>query len=645
MNISTCLRILLCISLVSAVGACTTPAPPPLPDSPINSRITDPAARRQLRAGNARAAADIYSARATKSSDPQQQQDYLLIAAEILFDRGITEDGAIKLAAVPTELATLPLLHRREILVAKGLIFERDAEAALLALPDPIEVQSALNRARVFETRAQAYEILQDPDSELIARINLENELADPAIIQRSHEQIWQLLTTQSLSTLRSMTTNVRGDTYQGWIELALAHAAAGIDADKRRLGMGDWQVRFPAHPANPEFVNALYSPAGFEMNLDGKPVSKIAILLPLSGSRTAAVSAAIRDGIVAAHQFDATQQSTPALRFYDVGDNPGYVRTAFANAVADGADAVIGPLRKEAVAAIVSQRDVQIPTLTLNTIETSGFNDDTSNVMQFGLAPEDEARAAAGRAAALDLKRAVVFQTDDSRGDRESRAFQDSMYLYGGDVLHVAVLPKDEYDYTSQIKQALAIDRSDARFRRLSNTLGEKLFFEPSIRDDVDVIFLAVTHEQAKSMRTQLDFFYARDITRLGTSRLAGVENDPKSNKDLNSIFYPDAPWVLRSSLRDDPLRKKIINTFDNADGVYAKLYALGADAYQLVTNLDRLNRGERLNGYTGDLQLLSDGRIQRHLDWAQYLDGVSQNVENVEAPDLPAIRAGSIN
>lgn len=218
-------------------------------------------------------------------------------------------------------------------------------------------------------------------------------------------------------------------------------------------------------------------------------------------------------------------------------------------------------------------------------------------------------------------------------------------MFLYGGDVVHIAVLPKDEYDYSAQIKEALAIDKSDTRFKTLSRTIGAKLFFEPSIRNDVDVIFLALTSEQARSVRTQLDFFYARSVTRLGTSRIAGADNDPKKNKDLNTIFYPDAPWVLRKALRDDPLRKQILENFDNAEGVYAKLYALGADSYRMITNLEALSQGERLDGYTGDLELRSNGKILRHLDWAHYVEGVSQNVENIDAPELPSIQAGSIN
>ena len=188
-------------------------------------------------------------------------------------------------------------------------------------------------------------------------------------------------------------------------------------------------------------------------------------------------------------------------MRFYDVGENAGYARTAYATAINDGAGAVIGPLRKNAVAAIASQRDIPVPTLTLNTIQGSGISAGTSNIIQFGLAPEDEARSAAARAAGLNLNNAVILQSDDSRGEREGRAFQDTMFLYGGNVAHIAVLPKDEYDYSKQIKEALGIDKSDERFKTLSRTIGEKLFFEPSIRNDIDVIFLAVTSEQALSL------------------------------------------------------------------------------------------------------------------------------------------------
>ena len=569
-----------------------------------------------------------------------------MVAAEILYDRAMIEPGVDKLDQVPSELETPELQHRRDILVAKTRLFEGNVEDALLALPDPDTVESPLHRARIFETRAQSYNALQDPDNELVARIQLEQQIAEPAVIERSHEQIWQMLSTQSLSTLRGMTTNVRSDVYQGWIELALAYSSDGTDTAKRSEALGGWQERFSDHPANASFLERLYEPNEFGgFTVAGDSINQIAVLLPLSGRNTATVAAAIRDGMVAAYEQSRSRQLVPSLRFYDVGENAAFARTAYQNAINEGADAVIGPLRKPAVSAIVTQQNIPVPTITLNTVDTQTARAETSNVIQFGLSPEDEAQAAASRAVALSLTNAVVFQSDDSRGDREARAFQDTMFQYGADVVHVAVLEKDKYDYSEEIKDALKITASDQRFRALSGVLGERLFFEPSIRNDVDVVFLAITSEQARAVRPQLDFFHASGVTRIGTSRVAATDDDQKNNRDLNSIYYPEAPWILRESMKNDPLRQDILKNFDNASGIYAKLYALGADAYRLMTNLDAISQGQRLEGYTGDLELGSDGRIKRHLDWAQYQEGVSQVVERLEAPALNPIKSSTLN
>jgi len=431
----------------------------------------------------------------------------------------------------------------------------------------------------------------------------------------------------------------VRSDVYQGWVELALAHADAGAEAENRQQAFDQWQTLFPDHPANGSFVTALVSPGEFDgFSTEVGDIDTVAVLLPLTDSRTGSASAAIRDGLIAAREQAGRNGTVPDLRFYDVGVNPAFARSAFETAVREGADAVIGPLRKDAVAAIVTQRRIPVPTITLNTVDTTTTGQTSgANIVQFGLAPEEEARAAAARAIALSLRNAIILQSDDSRGDREARAFQDSMFARGGDIVHVAVLPNDQYDYSEQIRAALAIDDSDARFRTLSSTLGERLFFEPAIRQDVDVIFLALGNEQARSVRPQLDFFRAREIPRLATSRVAAIGQDVKVNRDLNTIYFTDAPWMLDSSLNQDPVKRAIVSQFPSATGVFGRLYALGADAWRLVSSLDAIAAGERLDGFTGQLSLGIDGRINRRLNWAQYQDGVAVPVKRVAPDDDP--------
>jgi len=62
-------------------------------------------------------------------------------------------------------------------------------------------------------------------------------------------------------------------------------------------------------------------------------------------------------------------------------------------------------------------------------------------------------------------------------------------------------------------------------------------------------------------------------------------------------------------------------------------------------VTQIDALAQGQRLGGYTGDLELDINGRIQRVLDWAQYEKGESIGVERIEAQPVPLIRSGAPN
>jgi len=634
-------RVTLVVALLMLIGCVSAPKQP---DNPFNGRVTESKALRLLNQGKPEAAADFYSSRSKRAATTESRQEYQLIAAEILFDRALLEPGMEKLADLPDTMATPDLQHRRDIVQAKSLMFSEQPEAAIAALPDPAVMASSLDRARVFETRAQSFNRLDDPDNELIARIALENEVSDANIIDQNHRQIWNMLTTQPVSSLRTLTTNVRGDTYQGWIALAMVNSDAANNPQLRSQKLDQWSAIYSQHPAKSRFVPKIYAnneSGEFAAPSDGS-INNIAVLLPMSAERLNNVAGAIRDGIVAAHQF-SDQFNRPSLRFYDVGENPAYVRSAYENAVADGADAIIGPLRKQAVSAIVTLRDVNIPTVTLNTVDASlSYGTGPSSIVQFGLAPEDEARAAASRAIGLSLRNAVILQADDSRGDREARAFQDAMFAYGGDVVHVAVLPRDEYDYSKQIRDALQITQSDARFKSLSRTIDAKLFFEPNIRPDVDVIFLAISSEQARSVRPQLDFFHAVDVPRLGTSRIAGSDDDIKKNRDLNSIYYPEAPWVIRKSMQKDPLRQQILTSFPSADGVYAKLYALGADSYKVINNLQELSTGGRLEGFTGDLELSGSGYIRRHLDWAQYQEGVSVGVERVDADVLPDIRSG---
>ena len=624
--------LLVAASMFMLQGCSTGKGPASEQQLNVPDNIQDSRARRLLAAGNFIAASDRYSRLAKRSIDPLEEQDFLLIAAEILYDRGLVDDAAVKLAAIPTPALSEPLQHRYMILQARDALFNSDPDAALTSLPEPETVTDPFHRARVYEVRSQSYRRLQDPDAELVSRIALDQLLTNPETTDKNHAQIWQLLTTQPIPDLREMTTNVGDDVYLGWVELALAHATSGINADQRAANLQQWQTNYPQHPATARFLGLIYDPARFGgFTVSQNDIRQIAVLLPVSAEGIGSAAQAVRDGIVTAYQNSQDSRVVPVLRFYDTASGLP-IRDIYRQAISDGANAVIGPLRKDAVAAIATQRNVPVPTLTLNYVEQLASGS-IKNVVQFGLAPEDEARSAARRARAEQYQKAIVLQSDDSRGDRESRAFQQEMLLTGGDIIYTAVLPVDEFDYSRQIRDALLITQSDQRFRGVSNVIGKKLFFEPSIRDDVDVIFLAVTHEQARSVRPQLSFFRASQVPKLATSRITPNEDDPRAVADLNGIYYSDSPWSLDPEMKNDILYRQIHELFPEGVDVFDKLYALGIDAYMLIGQLPNLANplAPPLRGYTGNLKLAADGRIRRELIWAQFLDGEVQGVENI--------------
>ena len=107
------------------------------------------------------------------------------------------------------------------------------------------------------------------------------------------------------------------------------------------------------------------------------------------------------------------------------------------------------------------------------------------------------------------------------------------------------------------------------------------------------------------------------------------GIPNTSK-DKDLNGVIFADMPWVINPEKNLSPellsIRQQITTLWANNFNENLKFYALGVDAYQLISQLNRLKTLSHLtmNGATGKLSLLPNGHIQRQLIWVQMRSGV---------------------
>lgn len=329
-------------------------------------------------------------------------------------------------------------------------------------------------------------------------------------------------------------------------------------------------------------------------------PPAGIALILPLSGP-LAATAEAVRDGFLAAALKNAHRLP---IRLYDSGDSTASGLTAYQQALREGASFVVGPLRKESIAAIAALGAPQAPVLALNYLDDSARS--PNNFFQLGLAPEDEAIAAAEHAVAQGHKRAIALVPQTEWGDRVLVAFDKRLRELGGVTLKTARYKPGTTDYGKIMPNLMGIDtsKSDAEQRR---------------REDIDFIFMPARASDSRMIWPQFRFHRGNGLPIYATSMIYEGSYD----KELSGVRFCDMPMMLQAdstwaSARNDAADLPSIKH-------QPRLYALGYDAYNLVGLLQsgRLQTGTAIPSATGNLQMKSNGAVSRSLGCAQFRDG----------------------
>lgn len=347
---------------------------------------------------------------------------------------------------------------------------------------------------------------------------------------------------------------------------------------------------------------------------LPREPARRLALLLPLSGAQRGPAEA-LRDGFIAAYLADGEPERRPALLILDE-ESPSPAG-AYQAALDQGAQIIVGPLLKTSVAQVLPQAGA-VTTIALNQLD-AGI-ETPWNFYQFSLAPEDEAREAAARAAADGRYRALALAPDNEWGRRVLGAFLPAIEAQGGSLLAYRLYDPRETDFTAQIQRLLLVDESRDRHRQLSANLGVNLGFEPRRRTDVDFIFLAANVANGRMLWPQLRFLYAGDIPTYATSaiHIPGGGGD----MDLDGIMFTDVPAVLGTSPQAQGLREAIVTRWPAGSVGLMRFHAMGFDAYALAKAAS-VGAELRLTGLTGRLQADAGRRIERRTDWAEFRNG----------------------
>jgi outer membrane PBP1 activator LpoA protein len=435
--------------------------------------------------------------------------------------------------------------------------------------------------------------------------------LTDPRQRLENQKMIIRGLSVYTDDALKMLQPNPPG-LFGGWMELALIIKAYSMDPHSGQQRLERWRERFSSHPALPELLKGYFQRVGAMY----KSPSHVAVLLPSSGAY-AKPAAAIRAGLKAA-QSAASGGSRSKLRFYD-SSNSGAIHSIYSRAIQEGAEMVIGPLSKGAVARLAQGGSLDRPVLALNQLPESASW--PSNFYQFSLSPEDEARQVAERAWSDGHTKALALSSKDAWGQRLFAAFSSRWKQLGGSLLEHQTYDPKEHDFTEPIQAVLNVANSHARYVSLRKVVGRKIEFQPRRRKDADFIFIAAKTQLARQVRPQLQFHHGADLPVYTTSHAYSGNPEATSNMDLEGVKFPDMPWVLMAGTRQSSLAKQLPSSLT----AYSRLFAMGVDTYRILPHLSRLQSGshETLDGKTGILSLDSRNRVHRKLVWARMRNG----------------------
>ena len=464
---------------------------------------------------------------------------------------------------------------------------------------------------------------------------------------QNIHDAIWSALMLADSPEL-PFTNSLE----PGWWSLRNSVVGSG-SVDRAKLALLQWTRLNPNHSAAQRLPNML------EQLQDYQP-PKIALILPLTG-RLSNAGDAVRDGFLGGYFADSRlypqpntqsnaqletlnrffqpeqggvvernflQEPSPlagaqaarprSLTLYDSASAP--LSDLVARAKADGADLIIGPLRKDkaqTVAELAAQANM--PALLLNYLEQAPETQNSpsaltqrNEIYQLGTAIENEAATLANALMDSEHQRVLVVHSGQTWSQRALAEFQ-TLWPFP-----VSVARFDQIkEVTGAVGGSMGVADSVARKNELTQLFDQEIQFLPRARQDLDAVVTLTSNVESRALVPALRFHFADNLPVYATSQ--SIRGDGNI-RELAGFTVTELPLLTSPNLD----MRNLVSTYNLAESPLVELYALGYDAYQLATWIHLMSQSPRasmqqalrLTMATGIIQLSPNGRFQRTLD-----------------------------
>jgi outer membrane PBP1 activator LpoA protein len=576
-------------------------------------------AERFLRQGNAVAAAQMYG-RLASQNPPPASVDFALEATRAWLTANRADDAQRALDAIASE-PNAEQQFERELLRADTALARGQYAPAwrqISAVPEP---RKAADAARLFQMQQRVALRAGQPLDAVRAGMAADRVAQTDADRQRARRDLLTDLRGAIDRGLRVDAATAREPLVRGWLEIAQIAAIAGHSPLSANAAIDRWRSRYPGHPAGAVATSEILTPAVRPIVGNGASVAAntapVGLLLPLSGRQSAAATL-IRDGFMAA--INRLPEGTrPQVRIYDTAAIP--VETAMQTAQSEGAGFLVGPLTREEIQSAANSRPASLPMLLLNNLASGSYGG--APLYQYALSPEDEARQIARQLQAAGQGTVAVLAPAGDWGNRVATAFADELVRAGGQVATQASYDLTRNDLTVAVTQALGVDASRARYKRVQQITATDLVFDPRPRPDIRAVFAAGYQPLAmRQINPQLRFFNAGGLPTYMTQD--GLDADTNANRDLEGMRLVDMPWMLETTGQTADTRTATASQWSARGQRQSRYFAFGFDAASLTIALRSNAPVWPLDGLTGRLNLTAEGRIERGLEWARMRDGV---------------------
>lgn len=413
-----------------------------------------------------------------------------------------------------------------------------------------------------------------------------------PNLQAKLEDQAWSILNSLSSEQINVLENTQQAD-IQAWLSLQKTIQSQNQKFNLALLNLQSFESDAIFHKhLLPRLLNERHAEFGGE---------QIAVLLPFTGKYNV-VSKQIRDGIIKAF-FHSNQ--TANLRFYDSSDLANLQNT-YSQAKLDGADRIIGPLRREALQELAGYQDSQM--LALNQIDDASF-------LQFSFKSANPSAQMLDKLSQANFQRIGILANDNKKTLAKANQLQFS-WLQADLNAEINIYPDTNPRLRDALGSLIHENRSKERKNNLRWMLGKELNFFPRLRQDLDAIVIFDDAHRMAVFRPQFDFFDI-DMPILGSTELTPKNFQQSAiNKDLKEVRFLTHPATL-----------------DPAD-LNSKFEAFGWDSFLISQHMTELREGACLSsGKTGILSLENNEIKQRYI-WAEY----DRKGQLTDASELPA-------